>query len=416
MPYLPEAKIEALKVLSGAPQLLAAAADRPGVYLVGGAVRDLMLGFVQFDFDLVVEGDAGELADHLAAEIGGVVVKHERFLTATFRSEDGGLSVDIATARTESYAEPGALPEVTPSDLENDLRRRDFTVNAMAMSLWSERLGELTTYPDAEADFAARMLRITHDQSFIDDPTRLLRLLRYGARLGFTAEPHTEDVARAAVEAGATKTVSGARIRDELLDLLGERSAVVALDSMYALGLDRALHDDLDADEYLASRALVDLPDGVHQDLLLLAICSREMDAETLDDWLTFLNLSQRQGQIVRDAVLRHEQLAKRCAETDTASGFSSLLAAHKPETIVFAAAIPSTPHDLSERMRAWINEGDGSALEISGADLRAAGIGEGPQIGRALAATRSASIDGELSGRDEQLRFAIEQARRAER
>lgn len=416
MPYLPEAKIEALKVLPGAPALLDAVADTPGVYLVGGAVRDLMLGFVQFDFDLVVEGDAHALADQLAATIGGDVVKHDRFLTATFRSDDGELNVDIATARTETYERPGALPDVEPSDLQNDLRRRDFTVNAMALAIWRERLGELLTYPDAEADFAARMLRITHDQSFIDDPTRLLRLLRYGARLGFTAEPHTEDVARAAVEAGAPATVSGPRIRDELLDLLGERSAVVAIDSMYALGLDRALHEKLDADEYLASRALIDLPEGVRQDLLLLAVCSRAMDADTLAGWLEHLQLQQRHAAVVRAAVLEHQGLAARCAEAQSASELADLLRTQKPETIVFAAALPSTDPALAAQMRAWISEGEGSQLEISGADLRAAGIGEGPQIGRALAATRSASIDGRISGRDEQLRFALESARRSDR
>src|SRR4051794_40473659 len=186
MPYLPEAKTEALKTLPGARELLAAVADRPGTYLVGGAVRDLMLGFAQFDFDVVVEGDAAELAEHLAATIGGKVRNHERFMTATFTG-DNGLLVDIATARTETYAQPGALPDVTPSDLKHDLVRRDFTANAMALAIWHERMGELFEFPDATADLAARLLRVTHDESFVDDPTRLLRLLRYGARLGFTA-------------------------------------------------------------------------------------------------------------------------------------------------------------------------------------------------------------------------------------
>lgn len=414
MPYLPEAKTEALKVLPGAAQLLAAVADRPGVYLVGGAVRDLMLGFVQFDFDLVVEGDAGELAEHLASAIGGRVVKHERFLTATFKSADGELSVDIATARTETYAEPGALPEVEPSDIESDLARRDFTVNAMALALWHDRLGELKTYPDAEADFAARMLRVTHDQSFLDDPTRLLRLLRYGARLGFTAEPHTEDLARAAVDAGAPATVSGGRIRDELLDLLGERSALVALDSMYALELDRALHPKFDADEYLASRALQELPEGVHQDLLLLAVCSRAMDETELDAWLAHLKIGSKESAVVRDAVLHHSALHKDFKAATAASERSELLRSRRPETIILAAALPATDPDSAAAMRDWVREGDAAKLEISGADLRAAGIGEGPEIGRALAEALSATLDGELAGREQQLQFAIDRARGA--
>lgn len=407
MPYLPEAKTEALKTLPGARDLLAAVAERPGTYLVGGAVRDLMLGFAQFDFDVVVEGEASELADHLVATIGGKVRKHERFRTATFTG-DNGLLVDIATARTETYSEPGALPEVTPSDLEHDLVRRDFTANAMALAIWHERLGELFEFPDATADLAARLLRVTHDQSFIDDPTRLLRLLRYGARLGFTAEPHTEELARIAIEKGAMSTVSGPRIADELMDLLAERSAVVALDSMYALGLDRALHPKLDADEYLASRATMKIADGIRQDLLLLAVCSRAMDAEALDEWLAFLGLPQRDKAIVVDAVMRHGEVAVLGAAAEADSEFDSVLRGYKPETVAFSAAMPGVPIEFTERARDWLEQRNAEQLVITGADLREAGAPEGPAIGRALAAALDRAIDGELDGKEDQLEFAL--------
>jgi tRNA nucleotidyltransferase (CCA-adding enzyme) len=407
MPYLPEAKTEALKTLPGARELLAAVAERPGTYLVGGAVRDLMLGFAQFDFDVVVEGDAGELADHLAATIGGKVRKHERFRTATFSGDDG-LLVDIATARTETYSEPGALPDVTPSDLEHDLVRRDFTANAMALAIWHARLGELFEFPDATADLAARLLRVTHDQSFIDDPTRLLRLLRYGARLGFTAEPSTEELARKAIEAGAISTVSGPRVADELMDLLAERSAVVALDSMYALGLDRAMHSQFDADEYLASRATMEIADGIRQDLLLLAVCSRAMDAETLDEWLQFLALPQRDRTIVVDAVMRHGEVALLGASAEADSEFDSTLRGYKPETVALAAAMPGAPVEFTQRARAWLKARNSEQLAITGADLREAGAPEGPAIGRALAAALDRAIDGELAGKEDQLEYAL--------
>jgi tRNA nucleotidyltransferase (CCA-adding enzyme) len=407
MPYLPEAKTEALKALPGAQSLLAAVAERPGTYLVGGAVRDLMLGFAQFDFDLVVEGEAAELADHLAAEIGGAVRKHERFGTATF-SGDNGLSVDIATARVETYAAPGALPDVSPADLEHDLVRRDFTVNAMALAIWHARLGELFEFPDATADLAARLLRVTHDQSFIDDPTRLLRLLRYGARLGFTAEPHTEELARSAVEAGAIGTVSGRRIADELLDLLAERSAVVALDSMYALGLDRAMHPQFDADEYLASRATLQMADGIRQDLLLLAVCSRAMDAAMLEQWLEFLNLPQHDRAVVTDAVMRHGEVAQLGQAAAADSEFDATMRSYKPETVALAAAMPGSPPEFAERAHSWLADRNGERLAITGADLRAAGAPEGPAIGRALAAALDRAIDGELQGKADQLEFAL--------
>lgn len=412
MPYLPEAKIEALKAIPGTDRLFAAVADRQGVYLVGGAVRDLMLGFAQFDFDVVIEGDAAELSDHLADFIGGSTRKHSRFQTATFFSDDGSLSVDIATARTETYSMPGALPDVSPADLERDLVRRDFTVNAMAMSMWNERLGELHEFPDATSDLAARVLRVTHDRSFVDDPTRLLRMLRYGARLGFSAEPHTEDLARAAVEQGAMSTVSGARIGDELIDLLSERSALVAIDSMYALELDRVLHPKFSADEYVCARVLVDLPDGIRQDLLLLAICSRAMNESELSDWLRHLALPSKDIAIVTEAVLQSESLAKEFDPAASPAEIAALLRRHRPETLCLTAGLPSTPLESASGIRAWLNDRSAGKLEISGADLRDAGVVEGPLLGRALADTLDATLNGEVSGREEQLEHALSFAR----
>ncbi|MGK2877715.1 MAG: hypothetical protein ACSLFF_03930 [Solirubrobacterales bacterium] len=412
MPYLPEAKSEALRILPGIPELLAAVADRPGTYLVGGAVRDLMLGFAQFDYDLLVEGNAGELAELLAERIGGTVRLHPRFLTANFRSADGAHSIDIASARTEYYARPGALPDVEPADLERDLVRRDFTVNAMALAIWQERFGELFEFPDANADLLARVLRVTHDRSFIDDPTRLLRLLRYGARLGFTAEPHTEELARSAVEAGAPGTVSGGRIRDELLDLFAERSAVVGVESMSALGLDRALHEKFDADEYVVARATNEQVDGLRQELLLLALCSRAMDGATLDGWLDHLKLSRRDAQIVAEAVGRGTGLLAELYEAESNADVDALLRKLHTETIVYALALPGGDRDAAELARHWLRDRNEGKLEISGADLRDAGVSEGPAIGRALAETLEATLNGTLAGRDAQLTFALDQAR----
>lgn len=412
MPYLPEVKTEALRTLPGVAELLSAVADRPGTYLVGGAVRDLMLGFAQFDYDVMVEGDAGELADLLAEKIGGTVKRHPRFLTANFRSTDGALSIDVASARTETYSEAGALPEVEPAGLERDLVRRDFTVNAMALAIWQDGFGELFEFPDAGADLLARVLRVTHDESFTDDPTRLLRLLRYGARLGFTAEPHTEELARAAVETGAPSTVSGGRIRDELLDLLAERSAVVGVESMHALGLDRALHVKFDADEYVVARATNEQVDGLRQELLLLALCSRAMDGPALEQWLDHLKLPRRDADIVGEAVTRGNALLAELAAADSNADVDALLRPLHAETIVFAMALPGGDREAAELARNWLHERSSGKLEISGADLRDAGVVEGPVIGRALAETLEATLNGVVEGREAQLSFALAHAR----
>ncbi|MFY9487284.1 MAG: hypothetical protein WAP35_01115 [Solirubrobacterales bacterium] len=412
MPQLQETKIEALRLLPGAAGLLDALADAEGVYLVGGAVRDLMLGFAQFDFDLVVEGSAEEIAELLVSRLGGRVTLHERFGTATFYDADGDLVVDIAAARTETYAQPGALPDVEPAVLAADLNRRDFTVNAMAVAVWRERLGELFEFEGASADLAGRILRVTHSQSFVDDPTRLLRLLRYGARLGFTAEPHTEDLARQAIEVGVVATVSGSRIADELMDLLGERSAVVAIDSMHALGLDAALHPKFHADEYLASRATTALAEGLSQDLLLLAACSIAMNEGELTAWLDYLGLAQQQRATVADSVLRHGEVLDAVASSESDSQVDSLLRSYRPETIQLAASVPAADAELAQRARAWLATRRDDHLKISGSDLRDAGIPEGPAIGRALAAALALAIDQGVDSREQQLHHALSVAR----
>src|SRR5437763_10234033 len=181
-------------------------------FLVGGAVRDLLLGRGTVDLDVAIEGDARAVARELAGRLGGEAKEHDRFGTATVRA--GDLTVDLATTRRETYAEPGALPEVEPARLGEDLARRDFTINAMAASLGAAALGELVDPHGGREDLEAGVIRVLHPGSFTDDPTRLLRAVRYEARFGFRMDPETERFARAAIAAGTPSTVSGARIRD----------------------------------------------------------------------------------------------------------------------------------------------------------------------------------------------------------
>src|SRR4051794_6878520 len=200
---------------------------RSGVWVVGGAVRDALLGREPKDIDLVIEGDAVALA----SELGQVGEVHDRFGTVTVDVD--GTTVNVAMARTERYPAPGALPEVEPAALADDLARRDFTVNAIAADLD----GGLHEAPSARDDLAAGQLRVLHERSFLDDPTRLWRLARYAARLGFGIEADTERLAREAVAGGALDTVSGPRIGNELMLALDEPDPVAALVAASELGL-----------------------------------------------------------------------------------------------------------------------------------------------------------------------------------
>ena len=225
---------------------LAAALGLPA-YLVGGPVRDALLGRASLDTDITVVGSADDLARRLAEHFQGRLTSHGRFGTAVV--EMPGWHVDVATARRETYAQPGALPEVEPADLDEDLRRRDFSYNAMALRL-DRALGELHDPLHGFADLQAGLTRALHERSFADDPTRIIRAARYAARFGCRLEPMTQAWLDAAIAGGALGTVTGQRLWGELSRLLAEPTAPEAVGflerwgALHALGLACASADD----------------------------------------------------------------------------------------------------------------------------------------------------------------------------
>ncbi|HKG39475.1 MAG TPA: hypothetical protein VKB25_10835 [Conexibacter sp.] len=374
---------------------LPAAAPLPDVLpearIVGGAVRDLLLGGTPEDLDLVIEGDAVEAAQRLGEALGGSVTVHERFGTATV--EAGGHVYDFATARVETYARLGALPDVRPGTLEEDLLRRDFTVNAIAVGLD----GRVVAAPQALADLDARLLRILHERSFLDDPTRLLRLVRYATRLGFAVEEGTAALADAAVAGGALATVSPTRVGSELRLLLREPSALDAL--AWVVGW--PLGVPLDVDRALVERALALLPADGRGDLLLLGSACRSVPDARLSAWLDELGFPAREREIV-----------VACAQADGIEG--RLSGAGRPSEI--AAAVRRAPVEAvalagalgaESPARAWIEDLRHVRLEIDGDDLIAAGIPQGEALGRGLAAALNARLDGAAPDRDTQLAVA---------
>ena len=231
------------------PAIAAAAAPEEGVYLVGGAVRDVLLGEQSLDLDVMVEGDAIDLARRLARELGARCHEHDKFQTAVVKGTDsrgGELRIDVATARTEFYGSPGALPEVERSTLRHDLGRRDFTINAMATSLKAEDLGATYDFFRGFRDLRRGTVRVLHNLSFVEDPTRLLRAVRYEARFGFSMDAHTLSLAKGCIDMRLVGDLSSARLRDELLVILDEPQVTAALERMAQIGLDRALHPHLD--------------------------------------------------------------------------------------------------------------------------------------------------------------------------
>ena len=395
---------ERIRALPGMERLLPALEGLPHVYLVGGAVRDLLVSAPVVDLDLAVEGDGPRTARELAARLGGDVVPHERFGTAAVRA--GALGFDIAATRSETYPEPGALPEVRPAGLDDDLGRRDFAINAMAAALQGDELGRLHDPHGGCADLEARAVRVLHDRSFIDDPTRLLRAVRYEVRLGFRMDEATEELAREAARRKSLDTVSGPRIRDELLDLLHEHAAPRGVERLAELDLVESLGDGLNADaELVASAKLGAGETGADPALsALAALLGPEPDAA----WVEWLGLRADERDAVLRAARKAPQLAKLVRSDLPDSAIHALLHCEHPETLALTLAYgaPGAP------ILRYLADLQGVRLDITGRDLMDAGIPESPAIGRALEETLRKKLDGGLAGRDEELRYALEVAR----
>jgi tRNA nucleotidyltransferase (CCA-adding enzyme) len=370
-----------LEALPGVDRLRAAAADSGlAAYLVGGTVRDLLLDAERSDLDVVVEGDPLTLA----AALGDEVRSHERFRTAKVSVD--GHTIDLAAARRETYAQPGALPEVEPGKLTEDLARRDFSINAMAVPL--HRAAELVDPHGGLADLRGRLLRVLHERSFVDDPTRALRAARYAARLGFDLEPGTAALLRAA----DLRTASEDRIEAELLKLAAEPLARRGFELLAEWGLVSLAEADAELIETVS------------------ALLEREPWRSTVDRSLAIhaAATGRAPGPAGRLRDLRksaHELVA---ASPKRPSEAVELAAGRSEVELVLARALGA--QWLDDYVSDWRHVD----LEISGEDLLAAGVSQGPAIGTGLAAALRAKLDGELSGRDAELALALAAAREA--
>lgn len=379
--------LERLRADPAAAEIVDALRGVPGAWVVGGAVRDVLLGRAPRELDVVVEGDAAAAV----AALGGTAVHHDRFGTATVRRPGDGPTVDVVRARAERYPAPGALPEVRPGTLDEDLGRRDVTVNTFAL-----RVGggppELRAVPRAADDLAAGILRVLHDDSFRDDPTRLWRVARYQARLGFVPDPHTRALARDA-DPG---TVSGPRLGNEL------RLALREPDPLAVLRAARDLHpgllpDRLDLDPAGLDEALRLLPPDGRRDLVVLGACARPVDAAALVAWLDDLAFPAQDRAAIAGGSREVVGAPLRAARTDV-------------EIARAARGVPLEVVALAggENARRWLDDLRHVRLELTGADLLAAGVPQGPDVGAGLTAALDARIEGRAQGRAEELAVAL--------
>ena len=380
-----------------------------GVYLVGGTVRDILLGERSFDVDIAVEGDAIALAQALADALGGRVRAHRKFGTAVvIYGEDE--RVDVVTARTEFYDAPAALPTVEHASIREDLFRRDFTINAMAVSLKGADLGRLVDPFGGRRDLESKTIRVLHNLSFIDDPTRIFRGIRYENRYGFRMEEHTLRLARGCIEMGLVGDLSSARLRDELEALLEEGELEHTILRLAELGADKAIHPHLAADDEAVSllRRLTELRDRYELDVpawrLGLAVLARRLPPDEVYDWLQRLKVRRRDAERIAAAVIVGPRLVERLEKGAEPAEVVALADPYAPDAPLFALALA----DL-EPLHAYFQRLRDVRLEVSGADLAALGLDESPRVGEILAELRRRKLNGELEGRDSELAAARE-------
>ena len=380
-----------------------AAAQGARAFLVGGLVRDAWRGAASAgDLDVVVEGDGPAVARALADEVRGTLVEHERFLTASVRTSDRG-RIDVATARTERYDAPGALPRVLPAPMTQDLQRRDFAVNAMAVELTSDGWDLLDPFAGA-ADLARRRLRILHPLSFIEDPTRLLRAARYIARLALRPDAWTERCASLALRLAPYAALSGQRIATELERLLDEASAPAALRWLASAGVPRLLDSRwrLTRGTTLRLRAFAETLAWVREHrvarpvVVAALVLAGDQPREVADAMVSRLGLGGDALVDLRRALIDGPALAGRAAAATPSAAARELRAASGPELV----AVHLTAGAARDRVQWWLAQARAVQPELGGDDVIALGVARGPAVSAVLAALRDARLDGRVVDR----------------
>jgi len=376
-----------------------AAARGFALYAVGGLPRDILLNRLTRDFDLIVESDAIPFARSLAQTHGGRVTVHDKFHTATWHlpphlTPDTDVhdtstpdTLDIISARSETYAHPAALPTVTLGSLTDDLRRRDFTINALAIRLDGKHFGELRDDLNVQDDLNNKFIRVLHDKSFDDDPTRIFRAARYASRLKFTVEPHTNSLITNSLS--QIEKLSAVRVRHELEAILEEPTAADSLTLLAKLSVLSAVHPSLKWDE--SARARLDHSDHLDK-------------SDLSDQWLLwFMSFSSDEIASLNKRLHFPAALTKDLLAASTL--FHDLPKANqRPSEITFRLDTLTLPAvravalaTSDERLQTYLDKWRHIKPHTTGDDLKKRGLPPGPKYAEILSRLRSAWLDGEV-------------------
>lgn len=386
--------------------------DSLNVYLVGGFVRDLLMNRPNLDIDLVVEGDGIDFAGSVVSSLGGRLKVHQKFGTAVIILPSG-FRIDIASARTEFYEYPAALPQVEFSSIKQDLSRRDFSINAMALALNTSRFGELLDFFAGEQDIRKKFIRVLHNLSFIEDPTRVFRAVRFEQRYGFRIEAQTEKWACQAIEMRLVGELTNVRVRDELILILSEGDPWPALERLFKLGALQPLFPKLKIDQALKKcfnqiqKVLPELEPffsrRVTRWLVYLMALLSSASRKEIEEWGFRMRLKKFDTQILVEGVTRSSQITGPLSSRRKMrnSELYRYLRDFVPESVVyiFAANEHST---IRQRIVHYLGALKDVKLRITGRDLIRKGHRPSAAFNLALESTLNAKLDGLLRPKEE--------------
>jgi len=383
-------------------------------YLVGGIVRDALLNIPNYDMDIVVEGNSIEFGEKLAARLDARLETHKKFMTAVLVLENGR-HIDIATSRVEYYRKPAELPSVESGSIKQDLARRDFTINSIALSLNRKNFGEILDYFGGREDLKNRKIKVLHKMSFIEDPTRIFRAVRFEKRLGFRMDRQTEALARNAIDMEIVSKLTGVRIRDELIYILNEERPFNAVKRLYGLGtlskigVEKIINKEFMEEMRKAARSYVNLKsysgNKVLKWRLMLAMILKNMEGSRIESWCLNMKIRKKDMAVIKESVEKMPDAKKALGEIIKED--FKLYSTVRSYPCELKLICHSWGENYTKNIKRYFKKLSDAALSISGEDLKRMGYRPSPVFKKVLDEVLRLKINGGISGRKEELSAA---------
>ncbi|MFA5014874.1 MAG: CBS domain-containing protein [Actinomycetota bacterium] len=407
--FLPARVRKLLKVISGVARVL-----KYNTYLVGGIVRDTLLKIPNFDIDIVVEGDGIRFGRELSAKLDCRLESHRKFGTSVLVLKDGQ-HIDIATARVEYYESPAALPTVESGNIRQDLSRRDFTMNTMAVSLNKKNFGEILDFFGGREDLRNKKIKVLHKMSFIEDPTRIFRAVRFEKRLGFKMDSQTEELARTTINMDIVSRLNGVRIRDELIFILNEKNPPEAIRRLGELGALKKIGIKVKVDEEFMTGAkkilnyYEKLKDFYQKDgkevkkwRLLFIVLLQGIKPDEIKRWCSEMKIKNKDMDIILESFGRWNEVRKNLKNIVKRNSVLYHMARKVPPELQIIAC--SWGSIYCKNIKKYLTELSGIHLEVSGETLKNMGYRPSEKFRSVLAKLFEMKLDGKTSSREDEI------------